>query len=798
MNLINRLILILVIGTITASPYYSLGQINTVPGVTALQLAQALVGPGATVLNPVITGASGAYGTFSNGSSTNIGIDHGIILTSGTATLPNTNTMQSFGVNNGLPGDPLLAFAGTTLDATRFEFDVIAYDSILTFNYVFASDEYNDFVNSINDAFGFFISGPGIIGQQNIAVVPGTSTQISINNVNCGLNGGYYVCNDPYTPNGGGCTTQCPASATQTNVEYDGFTTLLTAQANVMSCDTYHLVLVIADVSDGIYDSGVMIANLLAGTVVYQTVSNPIPNYPTNVIVEGCTTGEIQVKKISNSGPCGIIDTTNNCQIDTLCYQIVTSGNAIEGIDYQNLPDTVCISFLDSIFYLNIIPIADGNFEPPYDTIIVDLYPILDSLDTANCSGAASLVALHAMFLLMDPFVQASPDDTICNGGSVNLSAISNLLVYSWSPPANLSCTNCPNPVASPTITTQYTVTASFGSCNLTDDVLITVDNIQGVNAGTGGSMCPGGSVFLNASGASGYLWTPATGLSDPNSAGTQASPAVSTTYTVTANSPCGVSSDTAIVTVHPVPTANAWPDSSVCPNESVQLHASGGISYAWTGYFLSDDSVQNPLATPTTSTVVYTVTVANEDGCTDTAQVTLHLYEFPEANAGTDISMYLFDSTQLNGSGPAGSVYSWTPPNDLSNPNSPNPFANPTLTTVYILTVTSADGCVDMDTMIVVVTNEPLVKVPNAFSPNGDGHNDFLKVIRLGVFNLTYLKIYNRWGEIVFESHNISDWWNGKYKGEDCEVGVYTYVLEGEGYGNIQIERKGNITLVR
>ena len=111
-----------------ANCFKSTAQINTNTSVTALQLAQALVGPGATVLNPVITGAFGSYGTFANGSSTNIGIDHGIILTSGTATLPNTNTMASFGASNGAPGDPLLAFAGTTNDACRFEFDVVAYD----------------------------------------------------------------------------------------------------------------------------------------------------------------------------------------------------------------------------------------------------------------------------------------------------------------------------------------------------------------------------------------------------------------------------------------------------------------------------------------------------------------------------------------------------------------------------------------------------------------------------------------------------------------------------------------------
>ncbi len=789
----------LIITLMIANCFKSTAQINTNTSVTALQLAQALVGPGATVLNPVITGAFGSYGTFANGSSTNIGIDHGIILTSGTATLPNTNTMASFGASNGAPGDPLLAFAGTTNDACRFEFDVVAYDSILTFNYVFASDEYNDYVNSINDAFGFFISGPGIVGQQNIAVVPGTSTQITINNVNCGLNGSYYVCNDPWDPLGGGCTTQCPTNAAQTTVEYDGFTTLLTAQANVMACDTYHLVLVIADVSDFIFDSGVMIANLLAGTVVYQNVSTPIPNYPTNSIVEGCTTGEIQVKKISNSGPCGVIDTSGTCQLDTVCYHIVTSGNAIEGIDYISLPDTVCISALDSVFYLNIVPISDGVFEPPFDTIIVDLYPILDSLDTANCSGAASLIALHAMFLLMDPVLQASPDDTICETQSTTLSAVTNLPNMIWTPAGSLSCSNCSSPVASPPNTMQYTVQASLGSCTLSDNVLITVSTVPIVNAGADVSICPGKSIGLNATNATTFIWLNpgASSLSDPNIPNPIATPTVQTTYIVQgSDNLCGTTTDTVVVSIYPEPTIIAGPDTSICPNNFVQLFVYGGVSYNWSGTGLNNNDIQFPLALPVSSTEIYVVTATDINGCIDTAQVTVHVYDEPMANAGIDVEIFLFDSTQLNASG--GGFYSWSPTTGLNNPNVSNPVANPTVTTMYILTMTTADGCVDMDTVFVLVNDEPIVKVPNAFSPNGDGHNDYLRIIRLGVFDLTYLKIFNRWGEIVFETRTLSGWWDGNYKGQPCEVGVYSFILVGEGYGNNHIERKGNITLVR
>ena len=121
-------------------------QINVTSSVTALQLAQALVGPGAIVLNPQVNGNPLAYGVFNNALTTGIGFDQGIILTSGWANIPSTNTTSAFSHNLGLPADPLLTWAGTGYDACRFEFDVVAYDSTLSFQYVFASDEYNTFV----------------------------------------------------------------------------------------------------------------------------------------------------------------------------------------------------------------------------------------------------------------------------------------------------------------------------------------------------------------------------------------------------------------------------------------------------------------------------------------------------------------------------------------------------------------------------------------------------------------------------------------------------------------------------
>ena len=126
------------------------------------------------------------------------------------------------------------------------EFDFVPQGPEIKFEYVFASEEYPEFVDSdFNDVFGFFLSGPGILGDysnsaKNIAVIPNTTTPISINNVNSGLNSAYYVSNT------GGST-----------IQYDGFTTVLTAKSEVQCGLTYHIKLAIADVQDNIFDSAV-------------------------------------------------------------------------------------------------------------------------------------------------------------------------------------------------------------------------------------------------------------------------------------------------------------------------------------------------------------------------------------------------------------------------------------------------------------------------------------------------------------------------------------------------------------
>lgn len=213
-----------------------------------------------SISNITYTGAPVAVGFF-DGSGTNLGINAGIMMTSGSvynAMGPNLNGAKTL-YNNTNGDSDLDGLAGfSTYDACVIEMDVTPSLDSLFFKYVFGSEEYSEWVGTVfNDVFAFYISGPGINGVQNIAVVPGNNDPVSVNTINCiNSNQEYYVCN---SPSDCPAPAACPGDPNATTLEYDGFTTPITAQIVVIPDSTYHVKLAIADAGDGILDSGIFI-----------------------------------------------------------------------------------------------------------------------------------------------------------------------------------------------------------------------------------------------------------------------------------------------------------------------------------------------------------------------------------------------------------------------------------------------------------------------------------------------------------------------------------------------------------
>lgn len=335
---------------------------------------------------------------------------------------------------------------------------------------------------------------------------------------------------------------------------------------------------------------------------------------------------------------------------------------------------------------------------------ITTTYTVTGTVGTGCSNTSTVTVTVNPL-----PAVSAGSNQTICIGGSATLSA-TGAVSYVWTPATGLSCTACASPVASPTTTTTYTVTGTNANgCKNTSTVTVNVNPLPVVNAGANQTICPGGSAPLLATGAVSYVWSPATGLSCTACANPNATPALTTTYTVTGTNANGcVNTSSVTITVNPQPTIGAGSNTSICIGDTAQLNATGGISYVWSpAAGLTCTACANPKASPAVTTT-YTVTGTGANGCTNTSNVTVTVNLKPTVGAGSNQSICIGSSTTLTGSG--ASSYVWSPSTGLSCTACASPVASPTTTTTYTVTGTNGTGCTNTATVTVTVNPLPLV----------------------------------------------------------------------------------------
>ncbi len=634
-------------------------------------------------------------------SNANFPIAEGIVMSSGDVNdIPAPGgTFASTVV--GVAGDAdldVVSNAGTN-DAVVLEFDFVPTGDSIKFDYIFGSEEYPEFVNGgFNDVFAFIISGPGFAGPfanggENIALIPGTVTPVTIDNVNDGLNSQYYVDN---------------AAGGADGIVYDGYTVTLTALAEVQCGETYHLKFAIADAGDSSYDSGVFLEarsfNSNAIEVNITTLSAD------SAIVEGCTSASIDFRRPS---------------ADTLLLvDVYTSGNAEEGIDYTGLPSVISFGPGDSVVTVTVVALEDNVFEPVRDTLNITVYSLNLCGDTIVSTGTIYIQEDYNLTIATEDVEVLCPTDSVmlvaeAGGGNPDYT-------YTWSNGAMGDTIWVP--VGS---TTSYTVDAE-DLCNATSptqtvnvEVNIPPDPEVAVSGPTTFDCVPE-TVLLTAAGSQGtapytYVWSNgAAGASNSVSLTTD------TTFYVTILDGCGILSaaDTIHITQNPIPVPEIQTSLDVvldCPGETASLTAiaSGGnppYIYVWN----TGETGSSITVAPSAS---FTYIVSVTDNCfsgsvQDTITVTVEPYTEPLVTV-TDTAvlcpgdMVNLASMLTGGNDPF--TYSWT-----TGSNSATTSANPMATEDYILTV--SDDCgnstedtatvevPDYDALTTTVSNEDLI----------------------------------------------------------------------------------------
>jgi gliding motility-associated-like protein len=302
-------------------------------------------------------------------------------------------------------------------------------------------------------------------------------------------------------------------------------------------------------------------------------------------------------------------------------------------------------------------------------------------------------------------------------------------------------------------------------------------------------SACAGLPLVLTATGGDTYDWVAPNGThyssTTPN---TTITPTASASdngiyhLTITKNG-CPTFATTAVTVYQPATIDPITEPAPICEGSSVTLTTSthNATHYQWTPSLgLDRDDIASPVATPAVTTL-YTLTVSN-DGCSapvPPATVNVTVLKSPFANAGDTIKIYAGQSTKLAGTANGDNVhYFWTPSLYLDNASSLTPIASPPQDITYTLHVESEDGCGE-STSSVFVRVYQLLKIPNTFTPNGDGYNDRWEIKNLDTYPKAYITIFNRNGQLIFHNKGAYSAWNGTYNGAPLPVGTYYYVID-------------------
>lgn len=584
--------------------------------VVSQQAAQSLVqnvliGSGVTVSNITFQGSSPMIGRF-DGSNSNIGLSSGIIMSTGRiqdAVGPNNQAGAGENMNQAGYGplENLLNNAKPTYDAAVLKFDFVCESDKVQFRYVFASEEYPEYVGSeFNDIFAFFIQGPGITGNQNIALVPGTSQPVAINNVNAGSFSSYFI------NNGNGN----PGNNSGSSVQFDGWTKPFTASANVVPCQTYTITIAITDVSDGIYDSAVFLESSSFSSTDVTIKQQPSYLNGTDKIYENCGYNTITLTRT------GVI--TNS-----LTIFLESGGNATFGTDYSAFPTSITFAPGQSELSFDIYALGDALTENGGESVSI-IY---------RDTGCSTIEIKRVDFTIYDPppllSVDPGQDVTMrCPLRPVELNAI----VTGGVAPYSITWVDLTvgNPITAYPDSSHWYVVKVEDQCGSVDEdsLLATITDYTKLRLTTTNdtSICLGTEAHIKGYASGGRLPLSYSWLDTPSIVALNrfVEPSALTQYTMSVKDSCGIivtkSVDVDVLEVHAIYTIQYTDHSTV---QFTDLSYNDITSWYWDfGNGSGESNEQNPLYTfPDTGRFDVQLIVVNNLGCKDTIQNPLKSY---------------------------------------------------------------------------------------------------------------------------------------------------------------------------
>ncbi|MFM9004606.1 MAG: gliding motility-associated C-terminal domain-containing protein, partial [Flavobacteriales bacterium] len=433
-----------------------------------------------------------------------------------------------------------------------------------------------------------------------------------------------------------------------------------------------------------------------------------------------------------------------------------------------------------------------------------DLYTLPDG-STANVSGVYQSILTNEVgcdstvqvTLTFTPPVMVSiiPETdslAICAGDTLMLIA-DGAMAFNWSSLNPLSAQDGQMIEAYPATNGYISVVGQNMGCEGRDSIYVTVNALPEMQILAPDAICMGDTVTISATGADSLLWMNDDILICPTCSENQVSPTSETLFMVGGwNGECyGTTSFT--MEVQALPVASLFGDTLVCAYSPADLFAAGGESYIW-----SNGETTPSITVQPSETTVYQV-VAISGICADTTMITVEAMPLPQIETSNDTTISLGGEVQLFATG--GINYSWSPGDDLSCTVCSDPLAIPTESMTYCVQALNEFGCTDTSCLRIEVSEAcETFFIPNAFAPERGGHemNDCFGPFGEECFASMRMRVFDRWGQLVFESTSFEDCWDGNHQGKKVNSGVFVYYFDGVLINGDPFYRKGNVTVIR